>query len=67
MGRPRQQKPFRLNLELSQVTNDRLIRLKVMTDADSKSEVIRRALEFYEKGLAPLPPSSEQSNNAQDI
>jgi len=47
--RPKRKNVFkRLNLELSQRTADRLERLVEMTDADSKKEVIRRALEFYE-------------------
>lgn len=45
---PRIEPSSRLNLELPQRTRDRLERLLVTSEADSRTEVIRRALEVYE-------------------
>lgn len=52
MPRPKRADPkVRLNLELSEPTRDRLERLRVATEADSMTEVIRRALSLYEMVL----------------
>lgn len=41
-------KKYRLNLELTKQVMDRLNRLVEQNDADSKTDVIRRALVLYE-------------------
>jgi hypothetical protein len=38
----------RLNLEISQQVRDRIDRIRVLTEADTTTEVIRRALSVYE-------------------
>ena len=49
MPRPRSSQPrIRLNLEVSQSVRERLENLKNETEADSLTEVIRRALAVYE-------------------
>lgn len=49
MGRPESlDKRVRLNLEVGARTKERLVRLQLATEADSMTEVIRRALEVYE-------------------
>ena len=49
MPRPPSNRPkTRLNLEVSQPIRERLERLKDETEADSLTEVIRRALAVYE-------------------
>ena len=45
---PRKKPTSRLNLEMSLVVRQRLERLRDETDADSLSEVIRKALAVYE-------------------
>jgi hypothetical protein len=45
-NRPR--KPHRLNLEMTDAVKNRLDQLRDQTQADSQSEVIRRALAIYE-------------------
>lgn len=48
MTRPRKGAPARLNMELDAVSKKRLDRLKETTDAASLTEVVRRALRFYD-------------------
>jgi hypothetical protein len=45
---PRTQPKFRLNLEMPEATKESLDRLKDATQADSTTEVIRRALAVYD-------------------
>ena len=45
---PRTREKTRLNLELTRTVRDRLERLQASTEAESLTEVIRRALEVYE-------------------
>ncbi|MCX6714194.1 MAG: ribbon-helix-helix protein, CopG family [Candidatus Uhrbacteria bacterium] len=49
MPRPKRTKERRrLNLDLTEQTRERLDRLRIQTEADSLTEVIRRALTVYE-------------------
>ena len=49
MPRPKSKRPKkRLNLEISQATSERLERLLLLMDADSRTEVVRLALEIVE-------------------
>ena len=49
MPRPKTKNQIRLNLAISEVVRDRLDSLQERTDADSMTEVIRRALAVYEE------------------
>lgn len=49
MGRPAKNQPTRrLNLEMTEDVRQRLERLRMETQADSLTEVIRRALALYD-------------------
>lgn len=48
MTRPKKPKRVRLNLELSETVRKNMDKIRDDTDADSLSEVIRRALALYD-------------------
>ena len=49
MPRPPSTEPrVRLNLEISVQVRERIDRIKVLTEADSTTEVVRRSLSVYE-------------------
>jgi len=50
---PSSQKRYRLNLEFPEKMRERIESLRVLTEADSITEVIRRALILYDFVLSP--------------
>lgn len=48
MARPATEKKIRLNLDLTERVRERLERLREATEAESMTEVIRRALSIYD-------------------
>jgi len=44
----REEERIRLNLDLSEITTNRLESVRVRTNADSKTEVVRRAIQIYD-------------------
>ena len=48
MARPKKNGKHRINLELSEVTNEQLERLVQRANAETRTEVIRNALRIYD-------------------
>jgi len=59
MARSKRDESVRLNLEVNPAVRERLERLKGATEAESLTEVIRRALAVYEV-LIDLSPTSRE-------
>jgi len=59
MPRTKRQQSVRINLEVNPSVRDRLERLKNSTEAESLTEVIRRALATYE-ALVDLSPDKHK-------